>query len=174
MYLIIFLGIPLLIALVLIKLAMNRKENKYDKFLAAMKAGAMEAAPETAGFNVAMARGAKDTVSTVEGYSSLVEGGNTIPGFIVSYRGDEMYILSIGSAAPDSVKVNPGFILHITCDRLEEVTFGPMGKTTFCFKDSGRIFSMTVTEYALPMVLQEMANQEFKDYIREFAKRVNG
>lgn len=174
MYLILFLAVPLLIALVSIKLSMNRKENRCDKLMAAMKAGAREAAPETEGFNVVMARGAKDTLSTVEGYDRLAAGGDSTPCLIVSYQGDELYVMAIAVAAIDAVKVNPEFLLHITREQLQEVTFGPMGKTTFRFRDSGRSFSMTVTEYALPMVHQEMASREFKDYIREFAGRVNG
>ena len=55
-----------------------------------------------------------------------------------------------------------------------EVKLGAMGKVSFYFKDSNRFFTMTVTEYAIPLMMQPEDNKKFKSYIKEFAKRVNG
>ena len=52
--------------------------------------------------------------------------------------------------------------------------FGPMGKVAFYFKDSKQFFAMTVTEYAIPLVMQPVERKKFKPYIKEFARRVHG
>ena len=60
-----------------------------------------------------------------------------------------------------------------TADQLKEVKFGPMGKVAFYFKDSKQFFAMTVTEYAIPLVMQPVESKKFKPYIKEFARRVH-
>ena len=61
-----------------------------------------------------------------------------------------------------------------TTEMLKEVKLGAMGKVSFYFKDSNRFFTMTVTEYAIPLMMQPEDNKKFKSYIKEFAENVNG
>lgn len=174
MYLILFFGVTILFALLLVKVTSKRKNEKYGVFLKSAEEGALHAVPETEGFDMVMAQGAKDAISTVKGYDRIQTGYASLPIFIVRYRGDEMYIMAVPYPSIKSMEVDPDFILHITKEMLQEVKFGTMGKVSFFFKDSGRFFSMTVTDFAIPLVMQEAEKKKFKPYIAEFAKRVNG
>ena len=86
MYLILFLCIPLVIALVLIKATEKRNKKRYEGFLRAVRDGSEKAAPQTAGFEIVMAQGAKDMISTVAGYERIQTGYASLPSFIVRYR----------------------------------------------------------------------------------------
>lgn len=174
MYLILFLCVPLLIALVLIKATEKKTKRKYEEFLQAVRKGSEAAVLETAGFEIVMAQGAKDAISTVKGYDRIQTGYASLPSFIVRYRENEMYIMAVPYPSKTEMEVDREFILHITTDILKEVKFGAMGKVSFYFKDSNRFFAMTVTEYAIPLVMQPDANKKFKSYIKEFAEKVNG
>ena len=85
-----------------------------------------------------------------------------------------MYIMAVPCPSKTEMEVDREFILHITTEMLKEVKLGAMGKVSFYFKDSNRFFTMTATEYAIPLMMQPEDNKKFKSYIKEFAKRVNG
>lgn len=169
MYLILFLCVPLGIALILIKGTEKKTKRKYEEFLQAVRKGS-----ETAGFEIVMAQGAKDAISTVKGYDRIQTGYASLPNFIVRYRENEMYIMAVPCPSKTEMEVDREFILHITTDILKEVKLGVMGKVSFYFKDSNRFFTMTVTEYAIPLMMQPEDNKKFKSYIKEFAENVNG
>ena len=57
MYLILFLCIPLVIALILIKATEKRSKKRYEGFLMAVRDGSEKAVPQTAGFEIVMAEG---------------------------------------------------------------------------------------------------------------------
>lgn len=174
MYLILFLCIPLVIALILIKATEKRSKKRYEGFLMAVRDGSEKAVPQTAGFEIVMAQGAKDMISTVAGYERIQTGYASLPSFIVRYRENELYIMAVPCPSLGSMEPDPDFILHITADQLKEVKFGPMGKVAFYFKDSKQFFAMTVMEYAIPLVMQPVERKKFKPYIKEFARRVHG
>lgn len=174
MYLILFLCVPLVTALILIRVAEMKKRRKYEEFLQAVRKGAEAAVPETAGFEIVMAQGAKDAVSAVPGYDRIQTGYASLPSFIVRYRENEMYIMAVPYPSGTDMTVDREFILHITADILKEVKFGPMGKVSFYFKDSSRFFAMTVTEYAIPLLMQLDDSKRFKSFIKGFAEKVNG
>lgn len=171
--LVLFFAGTALLALLLIKLTSKGKQEKYGKFLQAVKEGAVKAVPETAGFSYVMAQGAKDAISTVKGYDRIQTGYASLPSFTVCYQGDELYIMAIPCPSVKAMEPDPEFILHITRDMLSQVKFGPMGKIAFYFKDSKEFFAMTVTDYAIPLVMQPEERRKFKPFIREFAARVN-
>ena len=169
MYLILFLCVTLAIALVLIKATEKKTKRKYEEFLQAVREGSAAAVPETVGFEIVMGQGAKDAISTVKGYDRIQTGYASLPNFIVRYRENEMYIMAVPCPSKTEMEVDREFILHITTEML-----GAMGKVSFYFKDSNRFFTMTVTEYAIPLMMQPEDNKKFKSYIKDFAKRVNG
>ncbi|MCB6607150.1 hypothetical protein V3C10_07155 [[Clostridium] symbiosum] len=136
--------------------------------------GSESAVPETAGFEIVMAQGAKDAVSTVKGYDRIQSGYSHMPNLIVRYREDEMYIMAVPCPSMTKMEVDPDFILHITASMLKEVKLGAMGKVAFYFKDSSQFFAMTVTDFAIPLATQPVEHKNFKPYIKEFARRVNG
>lgn len=173
MYLVLFLCIPLAAALLLIKLTEKSKNKKYGEFRQAVEAGAVRAVPITADFEKVMAQGAKDAVSTVKGYERIMTGYSSLPNFIVCYKEDEMYIMAVPCPSRQSMEVDPDFILHISADMLKEVKFGAMGKIVFYFKDSSQFFTMTVTDYAIPLVMQPGERKRFWGYMKGFAGRVN-
>lgn len=107
MYLILFFCVPLLLALVLIKLTEKKTQRKHARLLQSIIEGSESAVPETAGM-------------------------------------------------------------------LKTVKFGSMGKVAFYFKDSSLFFAMTVTDFAIPLATQPAEHKNFKPYIKEFARRVNG
>ena len=174
MYLILFLCVTLAIALVLIKATEKKTKRKYEEFLQAVREGSEAAGPETVGFEIVMGQGAKDAISTVKGYDRIQTGYASLPNFIVRYRENEMYIMAVPCPSKTEMEVDREFILHITTEMLKEVKLGAMGKVSFYFKDSNRFFTMTVTEYAISLMMQPEDNKKFKSYIKEFAKRVNG
>lgn len=174
MYLILFFCIPLLLALVLIKLTEKKTQQKHALLLQSIREGSESAVPETAGFEIVMAQGAKDAVSTVKGYDRIQTGYASLPNLIVRYREDEMYIMAVPCPSMTKMEVDPDFILHITADMLREVKLGAMGKVAFYFKDSNQFFAMTVTDFAIPLVTQPAEHKNFKPYIKEFAGNVNG
>ena len=90
MYLILFLCIPLVIALILIKATEKRSKKRYEGFLMAVRDGSEKAVPQTAGFEIVMAQGAKDMISTVAGYERIQTGYASLPSFIVRYRDGEV------------------------------------------------------------------------------------
>lgn len=174
MYLILFLGGSLLFALLLIKATEKGKMKKYAKFLDAVTAGVAAVVPEAVDFDTVMAQGAKDAISTIKGYERIQTGYDSLPHFIVRYREDELFIMAVPCPSVSSMEVDTEFVMHITKDMLKEVKFGALGKVSFYFKDSSRFLAMTVTDYAIPLVMQHGENVKFKAYIKEFAKRVNG
>lgn len=174
MYLILFLSVPLVIALVLLKAAEMKTRKKYEEFLQAVRKGSEAAIPETFGFEIVMAQGAKDAVSTVTGYDRIQTGYASLPSFIVRYRENEMYIMAVPCPSRTDMEVDQDFILHITTDILREVKLQAMGKVSFYYRNSNRFFAMTVTEYAIPLLMQPADSKKFKSYIKEFAERVNG
>ena len=95
-----------------------------------------------------------------------------MPIFIVRYRENEMYIMTVPYPSSTEMEVDQDFILHITTDILQKVELGAMGKVSFYFKGSNRIFAMTVTEYAIPLMMQAADSEKFKSYIKAFAERV--
>lgn len=174
MYLILFFCVPLILAFVLIKLTEKKTQRKHGRLLQSIIEGSESAVPETAGFEIVMAQGAKDAVSTVKGYDRIQTGYSSMPNFIVRYRENEMYIMAVPCPSITKMEVDPDFILHITAGMLEAVKFGPMGKVAFYFKDSNLFFAMTVTDFAIPLATQPAEHKNFKPYIKEFARRVNG
>lgn len=180
MYLALFLGIPFLTALLIIKLAENRKRQKYDEFVKTVKAGAAKAVPGTLAFETVIAQMVDDDIHMAEGKSEAagrsVAGGDTpsadkdaaanplLAKYIVCYGERGMYIMKVPCPSRESMEVDPDSIIHISADMLQEVKFGPMGKVTFCFKDDGPHFAMAVTEYAVPLVMQPDASKNFKLY----------
>ena len=172
MYLILFLCVPLGIALILIKGTEKKTKRKYEEFLQAVRKGSETAVPETAGFESVIAQGAKDIVSSFKGYGRIQTGYDSLPIFIVRYRENEMYIMTVPYPSSTEMEVDQDFILHITTDILQKVELGAMGKVSFYFKGSNRIFAMTVTEYAIPLMMQAADSEKFKSYIKAFAERV--
>lgn len=174
MYLILFFCIPLILALVLIKLTDKKTQRKHAMLIQSIIEGSESAVPETAGFEIVMAQGAKDAVSTVKGYDRIQSGYSHMPNLIVRYREDEMYIMAVPCPSMTKMEVDPDFILHITASMLKEVKLGALGKVAFYFKDSSQFFVMTVTDFAIPLATQPAEHKNFKPYIKEFAKKVNG
>ena len=155
MYLIVFLSVPLVSVLICIKLIEKKAEKKHEAFLQVVREGAETAVPETAGFD-----------------GRIQTGYDSLPIFIVRYRENEMYIMTVPYPSSTEMEVDQDFILHITTDILQKVELGAMGKVSFYFKGSNRIFAMTVTEYAIPLMMQAADSEKFKSYIKAFAERV--
>ena len=172
MYLIVFLSVPLVSVLICIKLIEKKAEKKHEAFLQVVREGAETAVPETAGFESVIAQGAKDIVSSFKGYGRIQTGYDSLPIFIVRYRENEMYIMTVPYPSSTEMEVDQDFILHITTDILQKVELGAMGKVSFYFKGSNRIFAMTVTEYAIPLMMQAADSEKFKSCIKAFAERV--
>lgn len=173
MNLILFLSVPLAAALVIIKATEKKNKKKYAAFLQAVREGSEAAVPEAAGFEIVMAKGVKDAASMAMGYNRIQDGYESLPSLIVRYRENEMYIMAVPYPSETDMEVDRDFILHITTDNLDSVKFGAMGKVSFFFKGNIHFFAMTVTEYAIPLLMQAEDSKKFKSYINEFAKRIN-
>ncbi|MFR6328268.1 MAG: hypothetical protein ACLUOI_05200, partial [Eisenbergiella sp.] len=141
-----------------IKLIEKRLRKKHDVFT-----GSEEGA-ETAVRNCrskSLLHKAKDIVSSFKGYGRIQTGYDSLPIFIVRYRENEMYIMTVPYPSSTEMEVDQDFILHITTDILQKVELGAMGKVSFYFKGSNRIFAMTVTEYAIPLMMQAADSEKF-------------
>ncbi|WP_294143446.1 hypothetical protein [uncultured Clostridium sp.] len=174
MYLILFFCVPLILALVLIKVTEKKTQRKHAMLLQSIIEGSESAVPETTGFEIVMAQGSKDAVSTMKGYDRSSTGYFHMLNLIVRYREGEMYIMAVPCPSMTKMEVDPDFILHVTASMLKEVKFGAMGKVAFYFKDGSQFFAMTVTDFAIPLAMQPAGHKNFKPYIKEFAGKVNG
>lgn len=147
----------------------RKVERTSDPFPQVIQDAAVAAVPETEDFEKVVAAGIKDAVMTMKGYERIQSGYDSLPNYIICYRGDEMYIMAAKYSSRKRIDVDPDVILHFTKDQIQRIKLG-MGKVDIIFKDK-HFFVVSVG----PQIIAPQTEQyeAFMKYIKNLAAEVN-
>ena len=152
--LITFVGGPILIAVlatILIVRYKRKVERTSDPFPQVIQDAAVAAVPET------------------EGYERIQSGYDSLPNYIICYRGDEMYIMAAKYSSRKRIDVDKDVILHFTKDQVQRIKLG-LGKVDIIFKDKQFFVAGVGPQVIAPQTEQYEA---FMKYIKNLAAEVN-
>ncbi|WP_320934027.1 hypothetical protein [Hungatella effluvii] len=130
---------------------------------------AVSAVPESADFEKILVAGIKDTVQAMKGYERIQSGYDSLPNYIVCYRGDELYIMTAMYSNRKKIEVDTNKILHFKKEQIQEIKAGKSRVLIF-FKESRRFFAMGVSPVLVAP--QTEAYENFMEYIKKLASEV--
>lgn len=163
--------IGFMVLLIVVILRHKKKvEMSSAPFPQVIQKAAAEAVPETADFEKILVAGVKDTVQALKGYERIQSGYDSLPNYIVCYKGDEIYIMTAWYSGRKEIKVDMKKIMHITKEQIQEIKVGG-GKVLIFFKESKMFFAMGVMKVLIAP--QTEAYDSFMDYINRMAAEVN-
>ncbi len=89
-------GIILIMVLVIVLILYHKRqvERTSAPFPQVIQDAAVMAVPETEDFDKFLVRGIKDAGQSLKGYERIQSGYDSLPNYIICYRGNEMYILT--------------------------------------------------------------------------------
>lgn len=160
--------IIMVLAIVLISRYKWKVERTSAPFPQVIQDAAVAAAPETEDFEKVLVAGIKDAVMTMKGYERIQSGYDSLPNYIVCYRGHEMYILTAKYSSRKSIEVDQDRILHFTEDQIQEIKVG-MGKVVIVFKNK-LFFVMAVSSVLIAPQTEQY--EAFMKYIKNLAEEV--
>lgn len=159
----------MILMIVIIVRYKNKVERTSNPFPQVIQDAAVKAVPETENFEKLLVRGIKDGIQTAKGYERIQSGYDSLPNYIVCYRGDEMYIMGAEYSSRREIRVDPGLILHFTKDRIQEIK-ASSGKVLLFFKDEKLFFAMGVSKVLIAPQTEQY--DAFMEYIRSLAEAV--
>ena len=118
---------------------------------------------------VILVAGIKDTVQAMKGYERIQSGYDSLPNYIVCYRGDELYIMTAMYSNRKKIEVDTNKILHFKKEQIQEIKAGKSRVLIF-FKESRRFFAMGVSPVLVAP--QTEAYENFMEYIKKLASEV--
>lgn len=166
--LITFVGGPILIivlATILIVCYKRKVERTSAPFPQVIQDAAVAAVPETEDFEKFLVRGIKDAGQTLQGYERIQSGYDSLPNYIICYRGDEMYILTAKYSSRKRIDVDTERILHFTREQIKNIKIG-LGKVDIIFKNK-MFFVMAVSPNLIAPQTEQY--EAFMKYIKNMA-----
>lgn len=169
--LITFVGGPILIiilATILIVRYKRKVERTSAPFPQVIQDAAVAAVPETEDFEKFLVRGIKDAGQTLQGYERIQSGYDSLPNYIICYRGDEMYILTAEYSSRKRIDVDTERIMHFTREQIKDIKIG-LGKVDIIFKNK-MFFVMAVSPNLIAPQTEQY--EAFMKYIKNLAAEV--
>ena len=154
-------GIILIMVLVIVLILYHKRqvERTSAPFPQVIQDAAVMAVPET---------GIKDAGQSLKGYERIQSGYDSLPNYIICYRGNEMYILTAKYSSRRRIDVDTERILHFTKEQIKEIKIG-MGKVDIIFKNK-MFFVAAVSPNLIAPQTEQYGG--FMKYIKNLAAEV--
>ena len=164
-------GIILIMVLVIVLILYHKRqvERTSAPFPQVIQDAAVMAVPETEDFDKFLVRGIKDAGQSLKGYERIQSGYDSLPNYIICYRGNEMYILTAKYSSRRRIDVDTERILHFTKEQIKEIKIG-MGKVDIIFKNK-MFFVAAVSPNLIAPQTEQYGG--FMKYIKNLAAEVN-
>ena len=163
-------GIILIMVLVIVLILYHKRqvERTSAPFPQVIQDAAVMAVPETEDFDKFLVRGIKDAGQSLKGYERIQSGYDSLPNYIICYRGNEMYILTAKYSSRRRIDVDTERILHFTKEQIKEIKIG-MGKVDIIFKNK-MFFVAAVSPNLIAPQTEQYGG--FMKYIKNLAAEV--
>lgn len=159
----------MVLTIVIIVCYKKKVEKTSAPFPQVIQEAAVEAAPESEDFEKLLVMGVKDAVQAIKGYERIQSGYDSVPNYIVCYRGDEMYIMTARFSSRKEIRVDKDLILHFRKEQIREIKISG-GKVLIFFKDSKQFFAMAASRVLIAP--QTESYEAFMKYIKNLAAEI--